>query len=274
MARGKICQTFLLSIMMILNISAETKDVAESLSELERKLAEITATLIKNNETHAQLNRKEVMPTTCERGMGDDVTKTYPPYVIMSHDGPKSEILCDTHTDGGGWIVFQRRTNGEEDFYRDWTSYREGFGSLTGDFWMGNEALYNLTDKQDPYELRIDIRVNNGQEIYARYPDFRIENESNKYRLQIGAYTGTAGDGMTYHNKGSFSTFDRDNDENSGINCAISPHAAWWYKSCHHADLNREWAVTETKAKHGWYDGKKHMAVSFSEMKMRRISVI
>ncbi|GFO38480.1 ficolin-1 [Plakobranchus ocellatus] len=138
--------------------------------------------------------------STCERGMGDDVTKNYPRYVIMSHDGPKRQILCDTHTDGGGWIVFQRnelweistplarlraallfrytqvtkvssdethaivdlpfhivqatpwmslerRTTGDVDFYRDWTSYREGFGSLTGDFWMGNEALYNLTDK-------------------------------------------------------------------------------------------------------------------------------
>ncbi|GFN86635.1 ficolin-1 [Plakobranchus ocellatus] len=270
MARG-MCKALLLSIMVV-NILAEAKDVAESLSDLERKLAEITATLKKNNETHAQLRRKEELPTACERGMGDDVTKTYPPYVIMSHDGPKSEILCDTHTDGGGWIVFQRRATGDEDFYRDWTSYREGFGSLTGDFWMGNEALYNLTDK-DPYELRIDIRVNNGQELYARYPDFRIDNESNKYRLQIGAYTGTAGDGMTYHNKGSFSTFDRDNDEASG-SCAFSTHGAWWYKGCHHADVNREWAVTETKGNHGWYDGKKHMAVSFSEMKMRSIAVI
>ncbi|GFN80265.1 ficolin-1-like, partial [Plakobranchus ocellatus] len=79
--------------------------------------------------------------------MGDDITKSYPRYVIMSHDGPKKQILCDTHTDGGGWIVFQRRTTGDVDFFRDWTSYREGFGSLTGDFWMGNEALYNLTDK-------------------------------------------------------------------------------------------------------------------------------
>ncbi|GFN87394.1 ficolin-2 [Plakobranchus ocellatus] len=175
-------KALLLAMMMVMNVFAETKDVAESLLDLERKLIEISASLNKTNETHAQLRRHQELPTTCERGMGDDITKNYPHYVIMSHDGPKKQILCDTHTDGGGWIVFQRRATGDVDFYRDWTSYREGFGSLTGDFWMGNEALYNLTDK-DPYELRIDIRINNGQEIFARYPDFRIESESNKEGL-------------------------------------------------------------------------------------------
>ncbi|GFN87395.1 fibrinogen-related protein 2 [Plakobranchus ocellatus] len=264
-------KALLLAMMMVMNIFAETKDVAESLSDLERKLTEISASLNKTNETHAQLRGHQELPTTCERGIGDDITKNYPRYVIMSHDGPKRQILCDTHTDGGGWIVFQRRATGDVDFYRDWTSYREGFGSLTGDFWMGNEALYNLTDK-DPYELRIDIRINNGQEVFARYPDFRVESESNNYRLQIGSYSGTAGDAMTYHNKMYFSTFDRDNDENSG-SCAVSHHAAWWYKNCEHAELNREWAVTETKV-NTWYDGKTDWKVSFTEMKMRRIKLV
>ncbi|GFO16814.1 fibrinogen-related protein 3-2 [Plakobranchus ocellatus] len=266
-----LTKALLLVMMMVMKVFAETKDFSESLSDLERKLSEISASLNKTNEKHVQLKGHQELPTTCERGMGDDITKTYPRYVIMSHDGPKRQILCDTHTDGGGWIVFQRRATGDVDFYRDWTSYREGFGSLSGDFWMGNEALYNLTDK-DPYELRIDIRINNGQEVFARYPDFRIESESNKYRLQIGSYTGTAGDAMAYHNKMFFSTFDRDNDETSEF-CAVSHHGAWWYKSCTHCELNREWAVTESKDI-VWYDGKKWWKVSFTEMKMRRIKLI
>ncbi|GFO06961.1 ficolin-2 [Plakobranchus ocellatus] len=264
-------KALLLMMIMIMNIVAETKDVAESLAELEGKLAELMASLKKTNETHAQLRRHQELPTTCERGMGDDITKSYPRYVIMSHDGPKRQILCDTHTDGGGWIIFQRRATGEEDFYRDWTSYREGFGSLNGDFWMGNEALYNLTDK-DPYELRIDLRIDNGREVFARYADFRVEDESNKYRLQIGSYTGTAGDALTFHNKMFFSTFDRDNDESSD-SCAHDDHAAWWYKNCEYGDLNKEWAVTRMKDS-SWLDGKAWHWVSFTEMKMRRIQVI
>ncbi|GFO38477.1 fibrinogen related protein 12.1 [Plakobranchus ocellatus] len=94
-----------------------------------------------------------------------------------------------------------------------------------------------------------------------------------RYRLQIGSYTGTAGDGLTVHNKMFFSTFDRDNDEYAPENCAIRHPGGWWSKSCHQAELNIEWAVTETKT-YGWYDGKSYLPVSFSEMKMRRIQLV
>ncbi|GFO29711.1 ficolin-2, partial [Plakobranchus ocellatus] len=111
-----------------------------------------------------------------------------------------------------------RRAAGDVDFYHDWTSYPEGFGSLTGYFWMGNETLYNISDK-DPYELRIDIRINNGQDVFARYSSFRIEDEANKYRLQIGSYSRTAGDYFSYHNNMLFTTFE--NDKHPTLNCAI-----------------------------------------------------
>lgn len=33
--------------------------------------------------------------------------------------------------------VIQKRTNGYVGFYRDWKAYKDGFGDLQKDFWLG-----------------------------------------------------------------------------------------------------------------------------------------
>ncbi|KAK3782770.1 hypothetical protein RRG08_037767 [Elysia crispata] len=116
----------------------------------------------------------------------------------------------------------QRRTKGDVYFNRDWESYKNGFGEPDGDFWLGNEAVHILTYVQ-PYELRIEIR-SDGKDYFAHYKTFKVESESDKYRLRLGAVSGTLGGGsygLSYSNNMFFTTFDRDNDESSS-NCALS----------------------------------------------------
>lgn len=36
-----------------------------------------------------------------------------------------------------GWTVIQRRLDGSEDFFRYWDDYVDGFGNLTGAYWLG-----------------------------------------------------------------------------------------------------------------------------------------
>lgn len=43
-----------------------------------------------------------------------------------------------------------------ENFNRDWTDYKNGFGDPTKEFWMGNENIYMLTSN-DEYMLRIEL---------------------------------------------------------------------------------------------------------------------
>ncbi|XP_038062196.1 ficolin-3-like [Patiria miniata] len=155
-------------------------------------------------------------------------------------------VYCDMETDGGGWIVFQRRQDGSVDFYRNWAEYQSGFGDMSGEFWLGNDNLVTLTsdDSLGTWELRVDLEDWEGNMAWARYPDFQIS--SGEYNLQIGQYdaSSTAGNSLRYHRGRPFSTNDRDNDKGQS-NCAQSFHGAWWFKDCLLSNLNGRYYPNE-----------------------------
>lgn len=107
------------------------------------------------------------------------------------------QVFCDMTTDSGGWTVFQRRVDGSVDFYRDWNSYKNGFGDLNGEFWLGNDNLHRLTAAKKAI-LRVDLEDFEGNTTYAEYRTFKVGNEGNRYQLSIKEYSGTAGDSMVY----------------------------------------------------------------------------
>ena len=41
--------------------------------------------------------------------------------------------------------VFQRRQDGSVDFYRNWADYKNGFGNLEREFWLGKKECNDLT---------------------------------------------------------------------------------------------------------------------------------
>ncbi|KAK6966021.1 BgMFREP19.1 [Biomphalaria glabrata] len=198
-----------------------------------------------------------------------DVNSTDDRVVVTLASGLK--VMCDTKTDGGGWIIFQRRINGNVDFYRGWKEYRDGFGDYNiGEFYLGNENIYMLTSTGQ-YNLRIDLKYEN-KAFFAQYSSFKILSEKEKYKLNIGVYSGNAGDSFSRHNNSFFSTFDRDNDEHSS-NCAVSYTGAWWYHSpCHSCNLNGKWGSSVHGKGVIWYKlSRFDSSVSFTEMKIREI---
>ena len=137
--------------------------------------------------------------------------------------------------------MFQRRMDGTEDFYRGWADYVKGFGDLNGEFWLGLNKIHRLTQAANT-TLRVDLADFEGQTRYAKYTTFQVLDSSTKYQLNVGGYSGDAGDSMNPsaqgHNGMKFSTKDQDNDIVSKFNCAAQYKGAWWYSDCHRANLN------------------------------------
>ena len=87
--------------------------------------------------------------------------------------------------------IFQIRENGEVDFYRTSAEYKAGFGDLEGEHWLGNDKIHVLT-KGLNQKVKYRLQTADGETAFAEYIGFRIEDESQGYRLHTGEYSGNA----------------------------------------------------------------------------------
>ncbi|XP_058120060.1 ficolin-1-like [Anopheles ziemanni] len=183
------------------------------------------------------------------------------------------EVFCEQNKFDGGWIVIQHRYDGSVDFYTNWTEYRNGFGSLDGEFWLGLEYVHQIT-KNRAHELLVEMKDFHGNYGYAKYGEFEIGNESELYVLKkLGTYSGTAGDSMKNHKDQKFTTFDRDNDEADKGNCAKAYHGAWWYYNCYRSNLNARYMnATNDLTTMSWkYFKNDRRGLSYTRMMIRDI---
>ena len=164
--------------------------------------------------------------------------------------------------------MFQRRQDGSVDFYRGWNDYKSGFGQLTAEFWLGNDKIHRLTASR-PSSLRVELEDWNGVRVYAKYGKFNIGDEQAQYRLEVGSYSGTAGDSLTQHNNMAFTTKDRDNDRTSSENCAVSSTGAWWYKHCYTSNLNGKYLGDKSDNRGAKWHSFRRSSLKFTEMKLR-----
>ncbi|XP_072421610.1 tenascin isoform X11 [Chiloscyllium punctatum] len=207
-------------------------------------------------------------PKDCSQTLlnGEAISGLYTIFLRGNRSQPL-EVYCDMTTDGGGWMVFQRRQSGRVDFFRNWKNYTNGFGNPADEFWLGLENLHKITS-QGHYQLRVDFR-DEGDSAYAVYDRFLISDAKSRYKLHVGGYNGTAGDSLSYHQGRPFSTRDRDNDV-AVTNCALSYKGAWWYKNCHKVNLNGRYGAKSHSQGVNWFHWKGHEhSIAFVEMKLR-----
>ncbi|XP_054613199.1 tenascin-like isoform X2 [Dunckerocampus dactyliophorus] len=227
----------------------------------DRRSRHITTTFTTVGELHRH-------PKDCAQIFlnGQTASGVYTVYV-GGVDSQAIQVYCDMDTDGGGWMVFLRRQNGRLDFFRNWKNYTAGFGNVNDEFWLGLSNLHKITSAGQ-YVLRVDLR-DSGELAYAQYDRFSIAEPRTRYKISIGAYSGTAGDSMTYHQGRPFSTYDNDNDI-AVTNCALSYKGAFWYKNCHRVNLMGKYGDRSHSKGVNWFHWKGHeTSIQFAEMKMR-----
>ncbi|XP_057312039.1 ficolin-1-like [Hydractinia symbiolongicarpus] len=144
---------------------------------------------------------------------------------------------CEMNYLGGGWTVVVNRINGVANFNKTWNSYKEGFGNLKNEFWLGNEYLHLLTKDTENEVLFVMKKFTDSKEYMALYDGFSVGDNSTRYRLTTGTYTEDgiafpAGDSFSYHDSEDFKTYDNDNS----YLCA--QYSAWWMKKCYKSALN------------------------------------
>ncbi|XP_071322841.1 tenascin isoform X2 [Trachinotus anak] len=208
------------------------------------------------------------LPKDCAQILlnGETTSGVFTIYVGGEESQP-IRVYCDMTTDGGGWMVFLRRQNGKLEFFRNWKNYTAGFGNMNDEFWLGLSNLHKITSSGH-YELRVDLR-DKGESAYAQYDKFTIAEPRTRYKVYIGAYSGTAGDSMTYHQGRPFSTYDNDNDI-AVTNCALSYKGAFWYKNCHRVNLMGKYGDNSHSKGINWFHWKGHEhSIEFAEMKIR-----
>ena len=90
--------------------------------------------------------------------------------------------------------VFQHRYDGSVDFYRNWADYKNGFGSASGEFWLGNDNIHSLTSAGSNV-LRIDMEGYSNETRHAEYDGFSIDNDTMNYVLRLSSYLASSNAG-------------------------------------------------------------------------------
>ncbi|XP_030215681.1 fibrinogen C domain-containing protein 1-like [Gadus morhua] len=225
-------------------VSKVVRSVADSLHGLQRETESLRTMKTELQKPNDFRQTKGFRPQDCSELLDAGFTQDGVYSIFPTHEPRGFSVYCDMTTDGGGWTVIQRRSDGSVNFFRGWTAYRDGFGQVTGEHWLGLQRMFYLTGFGHS-ELRIDIADFENGTAYASYGLFAVGLDSvnpdeDGYVLTVDHYSGTAGDSLLKHSGMQFTTKDRDQDQSEN-NCAAYYQGAWWYRNCHTSNLNGQY---------------------------------
>ncbi|XP_076056895.1 techylectin-5B-like isoform X2 [Oratosquilla oratoria] len=277
--------TLIASLLLVSGVSAKVAPDSRfdpgAAQVILKELHTITSLLVRIRDTNRNARTKEAKVKGAPITVVQDCSTLYDAGVkangIYRLFPYTFNVYCDMNTDGGGWTVIQRRMplDLHTSFVRNWADYRRGFGNLETEFWLGLEALHQLTYSAD-YELRIDMVDFEQGPKYAKYEVFQVGPEEDGYRLLTYNYSGNAGDALSvFHSGRKFSTIDKDQDLDGNSSCAVRKKAGWWFHACYSANPNGFYPsnpIRKLKAPEirWWQNNDSVLVLTEIDMKIRR----
>uniref|UniRef100_A0A2M4A9G2 Putative ficolin n=1 Tax=Anopheles triannulatus TaxID=58253 RepID=A0A2M4A9G2_9DIPT len=256
------------------NLEIKQQNMSDKLDSIEEKIqkteGEDPVTATENSASTTTKPKPKQPPFSSCKDVPSNVSGTY--LIRVKNDSEPFQVYCEQEAYGGGWIVFQYRYNGSLDFYRGWNEFRDGFGDLNKEFWLGLEKVHQITSGRK-HELIVELKDFNGTYGYARYAVFELGSERNQYILkELGKYSGNAGDSMSFNKGFEFSTKDEDNDMSSSLHCAQRHEGAWWHGPCTFANLNGRYRnVADTTSMYWMHFTGNQQGLNYLRMMIREL---
>ncbi|XP_063915337.1 fibrinogen-like protein A [Zophobas morio] len=152
-------------------------------------------------------------------------------YTIKPDSAPKAtRVRCDLKKREGGWTYILNRFDGSQNFDFDMDVYKNGFGKLSGEFWLGLDNIHYLTGYK-VNELLVELVDWDENYRFAHYDRFRVGSKDEGYIVTVSGYNGTAGDSLSFIDKVKFAARYFDLYKNAVMSGSQYYLTTSWYKT-------------------------------------------
>ena len=143
-------------------------------------------------------------------------------HVLTEVKMPPFPVYCSA----GQHIVVQRRSFPfDMSFNRTWDEYKNGFGDLNGEFWLGLEKLYRILNQPYVrYSVRIETWSESGNLWFEEFENFYIGDENEQYEIKSTGSHGNLNFQSYFNYGGKFFTHDKD----SNAKCGFLNNGFWY----------------------------------------------
>ncbi|XP_041373593.1 uncharacterized protein LOC121386672 [Gigantopelta aegis] len=161
-------------------------------------------------------------------------------FTIQPRDfGLPLRAYCDIEDKETAWLVIQRKSNGSLNFNKTWNEYRDGFGEIDSDYWLGNNDIHRIT-QQGQYELQIDLETNTAERKHVTYDTFYVASEKSNFELKVIGFHGDIKDSLSPSNGMRFVTYDM----GRYFNCDDPEVSGFWIINCFSLNMGKDNKVT------------------------------